>query len=408
MAKVRQRFDATKLENIKSAILEGISHKSLDSSIKPAMSIAVTAGSRGIANMVEILGAVVDFLKSRGTHPFLVPAMGSHAGATAHGQVAQLSALGITEQSIGAPIRATMEVEEVARLEDGTPVYMDAIARKADGIVVVNRTKYHTLFTGRYESGLMKMLVVGLGKQSGADVIHCNGPANMSRNIERFGRAILQNAPVLFGVTPIENSLDETCALHVLRPEERPEEEPRLLLEAKKKMPRILFQDLDLLIVDRIGKNISGSGMDPNITGAYSVESGIPRTGAPKRICVLDVTEETHGCVMGVGNADTTTKRLYEKISFDATYPNALTVGVLSSSKIPPVFDNQELAIKAAIKTILGVAPEALRVIRIRDTVHLEEIWVSQSLMREAHSNPHVEVLGVAEQLFFDQNGNLF
>jgi hypothetical protein len=408
MARVHQHFLATQLQDVEKALRTQLSRPAVAQAIRPGQRIAITAGSRGIDNMPLVLRTVAEFVRSRGAQPFLVPAMGSHGGATAQGQEEILRSYGITQKSTGAPVLATMEVAEVCRLSDGSPVYLDANAFAADGIIVVNRVKYHTLFRGRYESGLMKMMAVGLGKQRGAEQIHRCGPAQIAGRVEDTARAILRRCRICFGVALVENAFDKTCDLQVLTPEEIPLREPELLEKSRQQMPRIYFENLDLLIVDRIGKNISGSGMDPNITGTFTRESGIPGTGRAKRITVLDLTAETHGCGLGVGMADTTTRRLYDAFSFEATYPNALTTSVLESARIPAVFDNQRLAIQAAIRTILGVAPQQLRVVRIRDTLHLEEIQISQALAQEALDHPGVELVSAFAPLPFNAQGNLF
>lgn len=408
MATVHQHFLATQVQDVENELLEQLNRPEIIRLIQPGRRIAIAAGSRGIDNIVIVLHTVAQFVKKMGAHPFVVPAMGSHGGATAQGQTEILRSYGITEESVGAPVQATMEVAEVCRLADGSPVYLDANAAAADGIIVINRIKYHTLFRGRYESGLMKMMAVGLGKQRGAEQIHKCGPSSISSRVERTAHAILQHCQILFGVGLVENAFDKTCDVRVLTAEEIPVEEPALLELARRQMPRIYFENLDLLIVDRIGKNISGSGMDPNITGTFTKESGISSEKRAKRITVLGLTEETHGCALGVGMADTTTRKLYQDFSFEATYPNALTTSVLESARIPAVFDNQKLAIQAAIHTILGVQPEDLRVVRIRDTLHLEEIQISQALAQEALEHPCVELISAFKPLSFNAEGNLF
>ncbi len=408
MARVRQYFSLAHIRDLEAHLLKELSQDVFVQKILPSQRIAITAGSRGIDRMPLILKTVAAFVRERGAQPFLVPAMGSHGGATAEGQLEILRSYGITEEYIGAPILSSMEVETLCRLEDGTPVYMDKNAFHADGIIVVNRVKYHTLFHGKYESGLMKMMAVGLGKQRGAETIHAHGPTEISARVEAVGNAVLAHANILFGVATVENAFDKSCELTVIPPEEIPTAEPKLLRHSKRHMPQIYFKNLDLLIVDRIGKNISGSGMDPNITYTFTRESGLSSAQKARRICVLDLTDETHGCALGVGMADTTTRRVYEKFSFDATYPNALTTSILESAKIPAVFDNQKLAIQAAIHTILRTKTEDLRIVRIADSLHLEEIEISQGLAKEAINNNHVELLEPFHDLVFDINGNLF
>lgn len=375
MALVRQRFDCTELSDPEAALLEQLRRPEISARVKPGMKIAITAGSRQLNNMVLLLRELGKFLRAKGAEPFIIPGMGSHGGATAEGQVGILNALGITEETVGMPIRATMETVPIGSLADGTEVRMDRIAREADGVVLINRVKPHTSFRGKYESGLMKMAVVGLGKQHGAEIVHHkDGMPGMGKNIELMGTYFLCNSNVLFGVAMVENSLDHTCELHGLLPEEIIEKEPELLERAKSLMPSIFLKNLDILVVDRIGKNFSGAGMDPNVTHAFAAETKIVSQDRAKRIVVFDVSDESHGSVLGIGNADITTKRLVERMDRDATYPNMITVAIPSSAKIPVYFDSQELALKAAVKTALGCDKKHLRIVRVTDTLHLSEI----------------------------------
>lgn len=408
MVAVRQRFEAGRLENPVEELRARLDRPELRAAVRPGMTVAVTAGSRGIDHIDQLLKETVRFLRELGAEPFLVPAMGSHGGAVAQGQMAVLESLGITEQTVGCPIKACMEVDQFATLDDGTPVYIDRHAHKADGIVVVNRVKPHTGFRGPYESGLFKMMCVGLGKQKGAETVHNRGRLRMGETIQLMGEQFLKHIPILFGVAILENAFDQTFQLLALTPEEIRTQEPELLKQARVLMPQILVENLDVLVVDQMGKNISGTGMDPNITKSFSYESGISREGRARKIAVLDLTEQSHGAAVGIGTADTTTRRLFEKMDFNTTYPNLLTTGGTDSAKIPMVFDNQKLAIQAAIKTALGANRQHLRMVRICDTLHLEHIQVSEALAEELRDDPRFELLGQPEELPFDQDGNLF
>ncbi|MBR6028972.1 MAG: DUF2088 domain-containing protein [Clostridia bacterium] len=408
MYRVRQIFDTARLEDPAAALREELNRPGIRERVKPGMSIAVTAGSRGIDNIVLILRETVRFLQEAGANPFIIPAMGSHGGATAEGQVAILESLGITIESVGCPIRATMEVVNLTHLADGTPVRMDRYAYEADGVVVVNRVKPHTGFRGRYESGLFKMMTVGLGKQKGAELTHGRGRLRMGETIEMCGNAYLDRAKILFGVATVENSFDKTWKLAALTPQEIREQEPELLLKARDLLPSLRLQYADVLVVDTMGKNISGTGMDTNITRSYTHGYGISREGRAKRIAVLDLTDESHGSAVGIGQADVTTQRMFEKIDFNTTYPNLLTSGGTDSAKIPMVLDNQRLAIQAAIKTSAGSDPEHVKLIRIRDTLHITEIEVSEAFIEEARKTEGLEVLEGPFELAFDENGNLF
>lgn len=408
MATVRQKFESAHIENRAEVLRALLDRPELKQTIRPGMSVAVTAGSRGIDHIDEILRETVSFIKAQGGEPFIVPAMGSHGGAVAEGQVALLEGFNITEQTMGCPVKASMEVDQIAALPDGTPVFMDRNAHAADGVVVVNRIKPHTGFRGPYESGLYKMMCVGLGKQKGAETVHNRGRKRMGETIRLMGDAFLERANILFGVATIENAFDQTYRLVTLTKEEIRAREPDYLVEARNLMPRIIPENLDVLVIDYMGKNISGTGMDTNITRSFSLESGISREGRAKKIAILDLTEQSHGAAVGMGAADTTTHRLYEKVDFNTTYPNLLTSGGTDSAKLPMIFDNQKLAIQAAIKTAIGSDKEKLRIVRIRDTLHLSEIQVSEAIFEEIRSDPAFEVICPPQELPFNQDGNLF
>lgn len=408
MAYVNQLFDDDEISDIEGEMKRVLSRPEFKASIKPGMKIAITAGSRGISNIASITREVADYVKNMGGIPFLIPAMGSHGGATAEGQKALLESYGITEEYIGAPIHATMEVVKLCELDNGTPVYIDRYANEADGIIIINRIKAHTNFRGSYESGILKMIAVGLGKQYGANILHGGDPRKMGDRVYEFGSAILRNTPTLFAVGIIENAYDKTYQITGLTPEEIEKEEPILLKKSKSLMPKILFDNLDVLIVDQVGKNISGTGMDPNITYTFFSETGIDTSGRAQRIIVLDLSEETHGAASGLGLADATTRRAFDKIDINKTYPNSLTVGMMESPRIPMVLDSDKLAVQAAIKTATGADKKNLRMVRIKDTLHLKEIQISAALMEEARSNPQIEIVEKLKSLEFDEYGDLF
>jgi hypothetical protein len=407
MVRIRQFFDSDHIGDIDGAVREALIPKTIAGMVKPGMRIAVTAGSRGITNIAVILKALVENLRQIGAEPFVIPAMGSHGGATAGGQREVLTTYGITEQYIGCPIFSSMAVKQIGFTSDRRPVQIDSYAAQADGIIPVNRIKPHTSFTGPYESGLMKMLAIGLAKQAGAEVCHQEGYGKMAENIEKYGRAILQYAKVLFGVAILENALDQTGKITAIPGDQIISREPELLLEAKALMPKILFPNLDVLVVDRMGKNISGLGMDPHITGCFATAyaSGPPR---PDKLVVLDLTEETHGNANGIGVADVSTRRLFGKFDPEMTYPNALTATLTQAVRLPIIMDNQKLAIQAAIKTAAGFDKKRIRLVRIQDTLHLGDILISEALLEEAIKTPGVEVLGPPEEMVFNEEGDLF
>ena len=279
MVKVRQNFESSVLENVDTELKNQLANKNFNRKFTPGMSIAVTAGSRGVANMALTIRTVCDFLKELGCKPFIIPAMGSHGGSTAEGQRMILSSFGITEETMGVPIVSSMEAVCIYEFEDGFKVYVDKNAHEADGIVVINRVKPHTSFRGVYESGLMKMMTVGMGKQLGADQIHAAGPKVMGKNIERGGKKILELENIICGVALLENSYNQTCGIYVLEPQQIIDQEPLLQEQAKKNMPHLMYEKPDVLAIDYIGKNISGPGMDPNITHTFNPISGISTDG---------------------------------------------------------------------------------------------------------------------------------
>ncbi len=408
MARVRQTLPSETVPDVAQAVRQSLDRKEIRAAVKPGMSICITAGSRGIFGMDVMIRETAAFVRSLGGDPFIIPAMGSHGGATAQGQADILARYGITEKTMGAPVRATMETSRIGALSDGTPVYIDKYAAAADGIIVVNRIKCHTGFRGKYESGLFKMMAIGLGKQYGAQTVHGRGALEMGESIEMFGRAILQNANVLFGLATIENALDKPYRIVALTPQEIIDQEPDYLNLARTLMPRILFENLDVVIVDYFGKEISGAGVDPNVTKTYKLASGIPSDGRARQVIVLDLTEQSHGNAHGIGVMDIITRRLFEKIDLTVTYANSLTTGGTEVPKIPMVMPNQQMAIKAAVRSALGADKKNLRIVRILDTMHLEEIMISEALLNEARANPLVDILEEPEPMVFDENGDLF
>jgi hypothetical protein len=371
------------------------------------MEIAVTCGSRGVANIKYIIKEICAFVLSKGAKPFIVPSMGSHGGASSMGQREIIEGYGVTEEFCNAPIRSSMDVVKIGVTEDGRDVFIDKNAAGSDGIIVVGRIKPHTDFRGPYESGMMKMMVIGLGKQYGAEMFHLDGPSHMAKNLPLFGKAILKYAPILFGLAILENAYDETAKIEALRSDEFEDIEPPLLAEARELMAKCYINDVDLLIVDRVGKDISGDGMDPNITGRYSnpyVSGGMNA----KKIAVLDLTDETHGQMVGVGYGDVTTRRCLDKCDFEASYPNALTSTSFIPFRIPMVLESDKDAIGACLKYCGENDKSNPRVVRIIDTMHMDRIWVSEALLDEVRENPYMEIDGEPCDFPFDENGNLW
>ncbi len=406
MVPVRQKLNDERVEDIPRAVKEALSENKIGERIRPGMKIAITAGSRGVANIPVILRELVRNLRELGAEPFIINAMGSHGGGTAEGQREILEGLGITEEAVEAPVRVSMDVVQIGNVPDGRPVYIDKAAAESDGIVVAGRVKPHTAYRGAYESGLCKMLAIGLGKHKGAEACHSQGFAKMAENVPLYADAILSNANILFGLAVIENAHDETNRFVALGSEEILEKEPDLLVEAREKMARIYFENIDVMILDEIGKNHSGDGMDPNVTGSYST----PYASGPPYVdqyVVLSLSEETHGNSLGVGMAQFTTKRVFDETDFDAAYPNALTARVVLGVRMPMVLNNDRLAIQAAVYVSRGNGATDPRVVRIPNSSHVGTIRISESLLDEAKASPNIELLGEPEEMAFDNEGNL-
>lgn len=405
MIKVRQSFPAFRLADVAGTLRKEIAREEISRRVRPGMRVAVAVGSRGVADIPTLARVTVEELKRLGAEPFIVPAMGSHGGATAEGQRDVLANLGVTEESAGCPIKSSMAVVEIGRLDNGLPVYIDEYAHGADGIVVINRIKPHTAFRGANESGLVKMITIGLGKQKGAESCHAFSFKYMAEHIPAMAKIVLAKMPVLFGVGTVENAYDQVAKVVAVTPEELIETDKRLLVEAKANMASLPFAQIDLLVVDKIGKDISGDGMDPNITGRYPTPYA---SGGPDiaKLAVLDLTDATHGNANGMGTADFATRRLINKTNFPMTYCNGLTSTVMIPTKMPAVFESDLDVVRAAIKTCNARDLTKARVVRIKDTLHLEEIRISESLLEEAKANPRLTVVGEPVEMRFDAEGS--
>jgi hypothetical protein len=406
MVKVRQVFPAPEVGNLVETLRAEIAKPHIGERIRPGMKIAVAVGSRGVAEIPTITRVVVEEVRKRGGTPFIVPAMGSHGGATAEGQKDVLANLGVTETSAGCPIASSMEVIELGQLENGLAVYMDKTAFEADGIIAINRVKPHTAFRGPCESGLVKMLTIGLGKQKGADSCHAYSFKHMAANIIDMAEIKLARCNILFGVATVENAYDGVAKIVAVPAADLIETDKALLIEAKANMPKIKFDNVDVLIVDRIGKDISGDGMDPNITGRFPTPYA---SGGPDiaKVVALDLTEATHGNANGMGEGDFITRKLFNKIEWNSTYANALTSTVALPVKVPPVMETDRDAILAAIKTCCARDISRARVVRLRDTLHLGTIHISESMFDEARRTADIEICGEPSAMEFDAKGNL-
>jgi hypothetical protein len=408
MIPVRQKFPDVKITDIQGEIEGLFRHDGKRTRIRPGNRIAVAVGSRGIHAIDRITLTVIRELKRLGASPFIVPSMGSHGGATAEGQRKVLAGFGITEETMGVPVVSSMETVQIGALDDGTPVWLDREALAADGIVLINRIKPHTAFTGDYESGLLKMVAIGLGKHRGATAFHSCGLDRFGELLPRLGQVVLAKAPVLFGLAIIENAYDRPARFELVWNEDVIVREKELLVEARALMPRVIPGNLDLLIVHEIGKEISGSGMDPNITGRSS-SPYFKRENSLKvqRIVVLNLSKATGGSAMGIGLADFTTDKVVQSMSLDTTWINCITAGVTASGKIPIHMPTDREAILLALKTCARVIHPQSRIVWIRNTLSLERIWASEPLRPEIEGHPQLEIAGEAVPMPFGAEGDL-
>ena len=411
MLAVRQIFETSgpldRRATLRAQLEAGLRH------LKPGARIAVAVGSRGISQLSTIVTDVVKFLQAAGAHPFIVPAMGSHGGATPEGQTQLLAEYGITEERLGVPIRAGMEVEQIGKTEDGVNVYFSREALQSDGVIVINRIKPHTDFSGFLGSGILKMMVVGLGKRVGAANYHASASRWGYEDVLRTSaRVTLRSAPILAGLAIVENQFHETAKIELLRPEKIESREEELFILAKRWMPRLPLQDVDLLIVDRLGKNISGAGMDPNVTGRsvhgyLSLLGDRSRTPVIRRLFVRDLTPETHGNAIGVGLADLTTIRLVRQIDRHVTAINALTSLTPQCAKIPIHFDTDREAIDRALDSLALTDRRQAKVVRIADTLSLEHLEASEACLEDLRQQPQLVTLSQPGEMRFDGEGNL-
>jgi hypothetical protein len=384
--RIRQKFDASCETDPAGAVRREIEGCDLSARIKPGQTVAVAVGSRGIQGIVGMVAAMVELLKKMGLRPFIMPAMGSHGGATSEGQAQVLEYLGITEASIGAPVRASMDVVSLCHLPSGAEVFIARDAIEADHMVLINRVKLHTAFRGQVESGLCKMLTVGCGKHQGALNMHKFG---LAETIIPAARVILSRVSVLFGIAVLENASEKTHTVRLVMPEDIVASDTEMLKKAIEMFPRIPVDDLDILVMDEMGKNISGAGMDPNVIGMWRRDGG-PRRPNYRTLVLLDLTPESHGNAMGIGLADLTTRRVRDLLDINATYTNALTTGLWGAGKLPIVLDNDRAALEMALSHVQE--PEKLRMVRITNTLYLETFWASAALLPELMAREGIEV----------------
>jgi len=406
VAKVEQKFSSQKIEDVARAVAEGLQSNSPD--IVPGSRIAITCGSRGIDQYVTLVKAVADFVKSKGANPVLIPSMGSHGGATAEGQIGVLKQFGVTEESIGAPILSSMETVQIGETDKGLPVYIDKNAKECDGIILLNRVKPHTSFRGTYESGLVKMLGIGLAKHKGCEQTHLLRFENMAENLVKVGTIAINNLNIMCGVATIENGYGKIAQVHVLKKSEILTKEPELLKQAWDLMPRIYLDEMDVLIVSKIGKEISGTGMDTNIIGRFHTKAaqGSPGPNTIK-LGVLDVTDASNGNANGMGLADFIPRRFFDKIDFDYSYINSLTSTEPFSSRIPMILNNDRQVLQACVKLCGQIDLSNVRMVLIESTKNIDTVYMSKAAFNSAFPKDMVKEAGEYSPLKFDEKDNL-
>ncbi|MDR1509674.1 MAG: lactate racemase domain-containing protein [Synergistaceae bacterium] len=399
VVKIRQTFNDQRADNPENTLLSLLESKV--ENILPGVRIAITGGSRGIDKYVPLMKTIVGFLKSKGAEPFIVPAMGSHGGATAEGQTRILEMLGVTEATTGAPVISSVEVKQIGTTEKNLPVYMDKRACEADGIVLFNRIKPHTAFRGEYESGLLKMLAIGLAKPKGAQMTHCLRLENMPQNIIDVGTIALDRLPILFGVGTVENGYGGIAEIYVLQRGEILPLEPSLLKKARAMMPRIYLDNIDALVIQEIGKEISGAGMDGNIVGRYASDAV---TGGPKvtSMGVLDLTDHSDGNGNGMGYADYGARRLIEKVDFVKTYMNTLTTTQPRGTKVPMILDTDKMVCQVCVRSCGIVNGDSVRMVLIKNTKAIDEIYMTSAAVREICDTSKARAVGEYFDLPFD------
>jgi hypothetical protein len=411
MLRLRQHFERPRVEDVAGTIRAELQKLDLGRTIRPGNTVALTAGSRGIANIPLVLRTAAEVLRELGARPFLVPSMGSHGGGTAEGQRQVLESYGITERFVGAPIRASMDVVSLGTTAEGFPVVLDRYASEADHIGVVARVKPHTGYHGPIESGLCKMMMIGLGKHAGA--LNCHKVLleyPYDQVVRSVARTVRARAPIAFGLALVENAYDETACILAVRPEEFEPREEELLEQAKRWLARLPFREADLLVVDEIGKEISGSGMDTNVVGrkrAFRTAPGPADQPQMRFIFVRGLSERTHGNATGIGLADFTTTRLVRSMNYRATVINCLTSGYPEGANLPVHFDSDREVIEAALAILGTRKAEDGRILRIRNTLSLEEVEVSEPCLAEPPAGVPLTTLGPAEPMAFDAAGNL-
>lgn len=403
MVKVKQNFEDHKINDVALAVENEIKKPEISQTIKAGASIAIGVGSRGVANIDIAVKSLVSSLKELGAKPFIFPAMGSHGGGTVENQTALLAGYGVTKEKIGAEIRATMDTVVPVVLDDGTKVHMDKFAYEADGVILINRVKPHTNFRGSIESGIVKMMTIGMGKINGASELHGSYPmSNFGTALPNAAKHLLKYINFLFGVGLVEDAYDHTAIVEAIPAAQLFDKEADLQSMAKKLMGKICFDQIDVLVVEEIGKEISGGGCDPNITGNKN-EPGFEKPNVSK-IVLLDLTDKTKGNATGFAAADVITKKLFDKIDFPTTYANVVASSKLEGGKIPIPMKDGDQAVRLALKTLNGIDPINARVVRIKNTLKLAEIYVSESMLKDVNRNSMLEAISAPAEMSFNSS----
>ena len=405
--KIQQKFDNTKIKDITGHIKKEFDNSGIKNKINPGQDIAVTVGSRGISNIKLIVREVITNLKKIGVNPFIIPAMGSHGGATARGQEDILASYGITEKEMKVPVKSSMDTVKIGEIEE-VPIYFSKQALEADGIIALNRIKMHTDFHSNIlESGMSKILVIGLGKHKGASSIHSRGVYGLKKLIPRAAELILEKAPVIQGIGLVENAYEKIMKIEFTPSDEIISKDGELLKLAENKMPTLPVNELDIAVVQEMGKDISGTGLDTNVIGRLYINGEKEYTSPQiKRLLVLDLTDSSHGNAIGIGLADITTRRLVDKIDYKDTYENVKTSSFLQRGKIPLTMKNEKEAFELAIKTSWLKENQKPKIIIMKNTQELEELYVSEPVLKEINQEK-IEELGNWEQINFDENNRL-
>lgn len=391
---VKQIFDRAALKEIEGTLKKELEKKYIKAKIHPGMKVAVAVGSRGIKNLYLIVKTVVDEILARGAEPFIVSAMGSHGNGTEEGQREILASYGITEENLGVRVVTTVDVSYLGMTESGKKIYFDKAAMEADAIIPINRVKLHTDFVGELQSGLCKMLVIGLGNQIGCSAIHEENPDDFAAIIEAAAGLILEKCNVAYGVAVIENAYDETFMIEAVPAEVLIEREKELVKIARTKMPLLIPPQIDVLIVEEIGKNISGAGYDPNILGKSSVLKQfclpVPEI---KRMVLLGLTPQSHGNAIGIGLFDVTVKSVFDQLDYESMYANAIACRCIEDCRVPLVAENEDEAVRVAVKCIRNAGKDQLRIVKIKNTLELEYIQVSQTVLNDIRGDERIRIV---------------